>query len=434
MQNFDPALETRILKTLLDNKTGALLSTLNQEWFGMPTAQEIWSRVDVLRKNGKPIPSSETLSSDPVLSEKAQNLLKGQVNPFAETEVDHAVDQLDRLRKGRQIFRMLQHVTDICKTNDADLIKAQKEIERCLQQIQSPCLDKELLSYGGDNERTFDLYEELMAQNVNDIYIGTGYSAIDAQQGGLARGRVYTIGAPSGGGKSTFVNNMAINVYRKANKSVGYYSYEMNREECLLRTQANITRIPSDRFQLKKLTPDERKKSDKMLAQFLTHGEKNGCRLDYHCPSQDQTIADVFQQAESLNYDVIVIDYINLMAPLDPRKALWENIGEAFRLAKRFAEKTQKAVIMIVQIDEDTGAIKYAKSIKHHSDGVWTWKWDDTEKETGQIEINQVKLRNFKPISFPLQAEFEFCAFTEAPAGSIFQPSGPALKPMNLNP
>jgi replicative DNA helicase len=434
LQTFDPSLETRILKTLLDQKAGNLLTTLNQEWFGMPTTQEIWHRIEVLRKNGKPIPSSETLSSDPVLSEAAQTLLKGQGNRVLDAgEIEHTLDQLDKLRKGRLIFKMLHQVTDLCKTNDADLGKAQNEIEKCLQQIQSPSLEQELLSYGFENERALDLYESLMNRDVNEQFIQTGYTAIDAQQGGLSRGRVYTIGAPSGGGKSTLANNMAINIYRKSLKSVGYWSFEMNREECLLRTQANITRIPNDRFQLKKLSADERKKSDKALVQFLMHGEKHGVRLDYHCPSRDINIIDLFAQAENLNYDVIICDYINLMAPINPRDKLWENIGEAFRLAKRFAEKTQKIIIMIVQIDEDTGAIKYAKSIKHHSDGVWTWKWSDTEKETGQIEVDQVKLRNFKPISFPLQAEFEFCAFTEAPAGAVFSASGPSPKPMNLN-
>lgn len=430
MQNFDPALETRIIKTLLDQKVGSLLSTLNNEWFGMPTAQEIWSRIDILRKNGKPIPTSETLSSDPVLSVTAQTLLKASVTLLGPNEVEHAVEQLDRLRKGRLIFQMLTAVADICKTNDADLSKAQRAIELCIQGLQSPAHDDELLSYGVELEKAMEFYDSVMNKNVNDTFIPTGYSAIDGQQGGLARGKVYTIGAPSGGGKSTFTNNLCINVYKKSKRSVGYYSFEMNREECLMRTQANITRIPHDRFQLKKLSPEERKKSDKTYAQFLAHGEKQGIRLDYYCPTRDLTVADVLVQAEVFNHDVVVLDYINLCKPLDPKRAMWENIGEGFRLAKRWAEKTQKIVIMIVQIDEETGGIKYAKSIKHHSDGVWLWKWTDTEKETGQIEVEQIKLRNFKPISFPLQAEFEFCAFTEPPAGSVISSSAP--KPMNM--
>lgn len=433
MQNFDPALETRIIKTLLDQKVGSLLTTLNPEWFGMPTTLEIWQRLDTLRKNGKPIPTSETLSSDPVLSEKAQTLLKGVFRPFEQAEIENALDQMDRLRKGRILFGMLREVTAVVSTNDADLNKAQAMIEKCLNLIQSPSLETELLSYGRDNEKALEVYESVMNRDMSELFIPSGFSAIDSQQGGFGRGRVYTIGAPSGGGKSTLVNNMAINIYRKSNRSVGYYSFEMNRDECMLRTQACITRIPNDRFQLKKLTADERKKSDKVFAQFLMHGEKNGVRLDYHCPSRDLNIAQVFAEAENSNYDVVIIDYINLMAALDPKKALWENIGEAFRLAKRWAEKTQKVVIMIVQIDEETGAIKYAKSIKHHSDGVWVWKWTDAEKETGQVLVEQMKLRNFKPMNFPLQAEFEFCSFTEAPAGSIFQ-QGPAPKPMNLNP
>ena len=434
MQNFDPALETRIIKTLLDAKAGVLLSTLNKDWFGLGPTKEIWARIETLRVNGKAIPSSETLSSDPVLSEKAQMLLKGDARPFTPLEIDQALDHLDRYRKGRVILRMLNDVTEICKGNEADLSKAQTEIQKCLKVLEIPQHELEVLSYGGDNDKTLELYDEVMSKTLADTYIQTGFDIIDSQQGGLGRGRVYTIGAPSGGGKSTLANNIGINVYQKANKSVGYFSFEMNKEECLLRTQASISRIPLDSFNLKSLTNAERKRSDKLLGQFLLHGETNGCRLDYHCPTKDITIVELFAQAEHMNYDVIVVDYINLMAPLNPKDKLWENIGESFRLAKRFAERTQKVVIMLVQIDEETGNIKYAKSIKHHSDGVWVWEYGPEQKESNVVTVEQMKLRNGKPIKFELQTEFEFCTFTEIPAGvsTTFTPPAPPPRSMGL--
>jgi hypothetical protein len=188
----------------------------------------------------------------------------------------------------------------------------------------------------------------------------------------------------------------------------------MKEEECLARTQSYISRIPHDRFQLVTLTAEDRKHSDKVLAKMLAAGAAGGYRLDYVSPKVDLNLSQLFSKIENLNYDVVVIDYINLMAPLNPKEPMWSNLGEAFRLAKRFAERMNCVVIMLVQVDEETGGIKYAKSIKHHSDGIWIWKWGPVEKEAGIVEVEQIKLRNFAPIKFTLKPEFEYCSFTES--------------------
>jgi len=218
--------------------------------------------------------------------------------------------------------------------------------------------------------------------------------------------------------------------------SVNYNTFEMGKEECLLRNQPNLTRIPSNRFQLQSLTPAERKKSDQIFARFLAHGEKFGKRLEYNCPSRDINISQLITAIEPMSFDIVVVDYINLMSYINPKESMWWNIGEAFRLMKRFAERTRSAVIMVVQIDEETKNIKYAKSIRHHSDGVWLWDWNDAIKEAGGlVEVDQNKLRNFAPCKFNLQAEFEYCAFSESfgsgadPTGS---PAPSSLKPMTL--
>lgn len=432
MQNFDPALEIRIITTVLERKEPALVSVLNPDWFGMPVVKEIWLRLDSLRQNGKAIPSRITMSSDPVLSDNAKTLLKGDTTPFTADEVEQAVDQLDLFRQGRVILDMQKKVADIMKENDAKIPDARVEIQRCLSTLQAPDFAGELLSYGYENDKTLDFYEEQMAMDPDETFIPSGFNAIDKQQGGLSRGRVYTIGAPSGGGKSTLANDIAVRI-AQGKHSVGYFSFEMSREECLFRTQANMTGIPHDKFLLKSFSAQERQKSDVTLAKFLAQLSAKGMRLDYHCPTKDINIPELFAISEPLNYSVVVVDYINLMAPINPKEALWWNIGEGFRLAKKYARRTGSVLIMLVQIDEDTGDIKYAKSIKHHSDGVWIWPWGPQEKETGLVEIEQIKLRNFKPVKFTLKAEFEYCRWTDSwGAGATTAGLQPSVEPMKL--
>ena len=409
-----------------------LISILQPDWFGNPVTREVWDRLASLKKNGKQIPSSETMASDPVLSEKAQTLIKGDVKNLGTLEIEGAIEQLNFYRRGRLFYSAAEEVTNICKVQDPDLEKARTIMERALKLYQYDNLDNDLLSYGAGNERVLEAYEKMLSVDPAQKFIQTGFNQIDKQQGGLSRGRLYTIGAPSGGGKSTLANCMAVNIYN-AKHSVGYFTFEMKEEECLARTQSYMSRIPHDRFQLVTLTAEDRKHSDKVLAKMLAAGEAGGYRLDYVSPKTDLNLAQLFARIENFNYDVIVIDYINLMSPLDPKKAMWENLGEAFRLAKRFAERMNCVVIMLVQVDEETGGIKYAKSIRHHSDGIWVWEFGPEQRETGLVEVNQVKLRNFAPIKFNLKAEFEYCSFTESYGmGAAPAPKAKGPEPMKL--
>jgi replicative DNA helicase len=416
----------------MNEPESGLSATLQTEWFGSPISREIWDRIASLKKNGKQIPTAETMATDPVLSEKAQTILNGDLQTLKLLEIESAVEQLNFYRRGRLIFNAVEEVSNICKVQEPDLEKARQIFERTIKQFQYENIDAEMLSYGAENEKVMEAYERMLSINPDEKFIPTGFNQIDKQQGGLSRGRLYTIGAPSGGGKSTLANCMAVNMYNSKH-SVGYFTFEMKEEECLARTQSYMSRIPHDRFQLVTLTKEDRKHSDKVLARMLAAGEAGGYRLDYVSPKTDLNLAQLFARIENFNYDVIVIDYINLMAPLNPKEPMWANLGEAFRLAKRFAEKHNCAVIMLVQVDEETGGIKYAKSIKHHSDGIWIWEFGPEQRESGLVEVQQIKLRNFMPIKFNLKAEFEYCSFTEsygAGAAPAPKPKGP--EPMKL--
>jgi hypothetical protein len=437
MLNFDPQLELRIIKTLIDKRKTDWLSVLNRDWFGQPACREIYIRLATLRAHGKQIPSGLTLSTDPVLSEASQALLQGDVPAFEETEYDQAFESLNALRQGRVLLGMAQEVAKILTPADATIAPAKEAVQQALAQLGSADFQDDILSYGRENEKTLELYEAMLATAATDRFIPTGFRNIDEQQGGLARGRIYAIGAPSGGGKSILANQIAINAYRAGHSGI-YGSFELGREECLMRTQANITKIPHDRFQLQKLSPEERIRSDKALARFLTLGAKSQKPLEYLCPNrEDISIVDFFTMIEPLSFDFFIVDYLNLMKPVNPKEQLWWNLGEGFRLAKKFAQRTNTVGLMLVQIDEDTGDLKYAKSIKHHSDGVWTWRYSDADREAGTpVEIQQIKLRNFKPSKFYLQPEFEYCAFTEslghgAPTRSVLGPQVPP--PMKLS-
>ena len=450
MNSFDPVLETRALKTILEGSDSRLLTNLSSDWFGLPLAREVWDRIQSLKQNGKQIPRTQTFAGDPVLSEEAQALLQGNVPAFDPSETEQALDQLNHYRQGRVITSMSKKLVELMSASQGDIAQAKATMERSLAALQNADMNEDILSYGFENEKALAFYDQVMDEDLSARFMKTGINFIDSQQGGLGRGRLYTLGANSGGGKSTIANALCLNMFLGGMSpldvfhrgkaatgcySINYNSFELGRAECMLRTQASLTRIPHDRFQLQKLTAKERTFSDKTFAAFLRHGEQHEKRFEYNCPSRDINIPQLISMIEPLSFDVVVVDYINLMAPINPKEGLWWNIGEAFRLMKRFAERTRCAVIMVVQTDDETKDIKYAKSIKHHSDGVWIWSWGEKEKATRILEIEQTKLRNFEPKKFNLAAEFEYCTFSESHGLGAEQTNGPSattLQPMTL--
>jgi predicted ATP-dependent serine protease len=146
------------------------------------------------------------------------------------------------------------------------------------------------------------------------------------------------------------------------------------------------------------------------------HTDDTGTRLDIF-PMTDTTISEIALQLRAFDYDLIIIDYINLLNKDDAdNQNEAQALGEIARIAKVQAKTTNAAWIIIAQLNEQ-GIVKYSRAIKEHSDYMLTWTYGDAERESHIIEIDQQKSRNSEAFKFNLKENFKLQQFTDSGGG-----------------
>jgi replicative DNA helicase len=200
--------------------------------------------------------------------------------------------------------------------------------------------------------------------------------------GGLAKGKLYVLGAPPANGKSTISAQIGDNASSKGFK-IGYASYEMSAEQLFTTGLSRLGKINSSLIEGKKYFKDEIL-ADKLLKTFSQYQEKIANNLyiieadDLYNPSRLLAII------KKLKLDLLIVDYLQLMTTGDPK--LDNAYQETLRVSKiatelkRIARKSNIPIIAISDInknayiasikggDLDMGALRDSFKIAHSAD------------------------------------------------------------------
>jgi hypothetical protein len=189
---------------------------------------------------------------------------------------------------------------------------------------------------------------------------------------------------------------------KRSGARVCFLPLEMGVEMLLIKMAASIIKVPVTTI-IKEYDYYE-KKVVKAVSRFLVKDEDSPECFDFYMPEPDATLEDVLTKLKPNQYDIIVVDYITLLAPMD--KEDWKSLDKAGRLAKVFATNNKTIVCLLAQLDETTENIRYSRALGEHSSNAWIWPEDHFKiKETGYITIKQKKARNQDPFTFRLAVD-----------------------------
>ena len=207
------------------------------------------------------------------------------------------------------------------------------------------------------NEKT----ENVSAKGIADKYksqrfckrekerITIGIDAIDDLTGGLDDGDVIVIGARPSVGKSAFATQMISHVCKKG-KRVGYYNLEMPDGQVYDRFISFLSGI--DMGHLRNATcflNDDKERFEKANDIF------SGYKLDI--VTGKSSASEIMISARHMNYDVIVIDYLQLMKP---EKSYTGNrsseVGSISKALKEIAMYLKIPVILLSQLNRASEA------------------------------------------------------------------------------
>src|SRR5574343_26489 len=184
---------------------------------------------------------------------------------------------------------------------------------------------KEAVQISLQKDLGIDYYESpndrLQSLKNRNGQMSTGWPSLDQKMyGGFNKGELVIFAAQSGGGKSVFLANLAVN-YSQAGSNVVYVTLELSEELVGMRIDAMTTGIASREI-FKNL--DEVNLKVKMM------GKKNGAIQLKYMPS-GKTANDIrsylkeYQVKTGKKVDVLVIDYLDLLMP-NGKKISAENL------------------------------------------------------------------------------------------------------------
>lgn len=237
---------------------------------------------------------------------------------------------------GLDLYKSMEQIKAKPKTVISAAIRELNELCECFYQEKSRSISD--LIHTSVMERNKD--------HPSEKTIITGYTEFDSAYGGLAKGEYLIIGGRPGMGKTSFLLNLASNL-SKSGTAVLYLSYESNAEHLMRKIIGMELEIP-----LSHLTKGE-------LDEHEWDSIKTGAEEIDKWPlfikeSISRGIEDlainIRRMKSGKNVDVVIVDYLQMIEPINKRVSREQAISEVSRRMKQLARELDIAIVVSSQL------------------------------------------------------------------------------------
>jgi len=398
---------------------GTLLSSVDESYFYREEAREVFSYIKEAVSEEGAAPKFKLALEDPGLTKDAREYLRD--SPDTIQGLDDANKSIKILRKFRKMRGLHEIAHDIDGNLNGSKVDADKMIEAASDRLtelrQTKTLEDTFLHFGKNNN-SMDFVRNLIYDEEEDAIIPTGIRAFDDTNLGFMRGSLVIIGGNSGAGKSQMASALAVNMAEMGYR-VLLVPLEMSKKEMTARILANICRVDSLKIFGKKLSAEGK---DKVMARYKRWVKKTkakGGRYTIYKPDSDVTITEAYAAISSYDVDVVIIDYISLLAGTDGDDQ-WKQLGAVARVGKINAELNHRVNILLSQVD-DGGKIRYSQTVKEHASNAWVFVADKDSKEQGILKVEQIKSRN--QVGYPFTVKIDYAHSTVSDVDQDYQES-----------
>ena len=282
--------------------------------------------------------------------------------------------------------------------------------------------------------QTFDRLDMLNSPE-SELYKGipTGIGALDNTITGLNRSDLILLAARPGMGKTSFALNIARHVSVTCKRRVAFFSLEMTKEQLASRLLSTEGLIEGTKLRTGKLSEEE-------WIRLIEAGDVLGKADIYMDDTPGITVPEIKAKLRRLKHvDLVIIDYLQLMAASRRIDNRVQEISEITRNLKILAKEFNVPVITLSQLSRaseqraehkpqlsdlrDSGSIEqdadivlflYREFYYNNADGKGA---EDSDKNSGECIV--AKNRHGETRSVPLHWQGEFMRFT-----SMVQDSG----------
>ncbi|HYU61240.1 MAG TPA: replicative DNA helicase [Solirubrobacterales bacterium] len=197
-------------------------------------------------------------------------------------------------------------------------------------------------------EEEIDKLEQLAMGDAALTGVPSGFRDLDSMTGGFQPGNLIVIAARPSMGKSSIVSNIAEHVSSRQELPVAFFSLEMSEAELAHRFIACRARISSDRLRRGKVAT----KDWPSVVRACNELEQAPLWID---DSSDLSMLDLRAKARRLHASekglgLVIVDYLQLMRPEDPRQNRVEQVAQISRGLKILARELDVPVLGISQL------------------------------------------------------------------------------------
>lgn len=198
----------------------------------------------------------------------------------------------------------------------------------------------------------------------------SGIYPIDNVTGGLHENEMWVIAAPTSGGKTVLMFQIAAN-FISNQKNVLVFSLETEAERIHARISANTMSVEMSKILGTNGTPLDKNAAIKLKSYIEKQKDSPHLKIVDQDSITLETILSVSKQAESSfdgGIDLIVVDYLQLISLTSAAgMARHEQIAEISRSLKQLAKRHNCCVLTASQLNDD-GKVRESRAISHDAD------------------------------------------------------------------
>jgi replicative DNA helicase len=255
----------------------------------------------------------------------------------------------------------------------------------------------------------------------------TGFKDFDDMTGGLHNGELVILAARPSMGKTALAMNISENVALQDQKPTLFISLEMSGIELADRMLCSLARVNGHRLRNGTISSDDRNR----LYQKANEISSSPLFVD---DSPSRTVSEIAAAARRIRrrvgLNLIVIDYLQLIEPDNPRDQRQEQVAKIARRLKGLARELKVPVLCLSQLNrqaEDSkdhrprlSHLRESGAIEQDADVVmfvhreeYYHRGDDKAQFAGQAEVIIAKQRNGPIGDVPLTWEADFTRFLD---------------------
>lgn len=324
----------------------------------------------------------------------------------------HATYYAKIVREKATLRALINAGTDIIRhaydeTRDAK--ETVSEAEQRIYDIQDTRGNTEVPSIRSILHLSMDRLEARMRGESTMGGVETGFDDYDALTGGLHNAELSILAARPSMGKTAFAMNISENVAIGANEPALFVSLEMSSIEVVDRMLCSVAKVNGHRLRNGTLSKDDQ------LRLVEKAGEISNAPL-FIDDSPSRTVSEIAAAARRIRrregkLSLIVVDYLQLIEPDNPRDPRQEQVARIARRLKGLAREMDVPMLCLSQLNRQAedgrdhrpklSHLRESGAIEQDADVVmfvhreeYYHRGEDAQKFAGQAEIIIAKQRN----------------------------------------